>query len=630
MTRLVGNGVAVMIYPLLLTLLLFLSTCRTDEGVVFIAPDSTSVPLSKSSADCSNNFAVSYAGTKFNQLALLDSPNADESEGLEAASQLLPSAKDVWTLLWRPPVGEENRVDDLALTVDPYGKYILSWTYRNLGDYNQDGVVDIGDITPLAEHFLERVSPQTKEFINPVLEIIDGNDDGRIDIADITPVAYSFFTRADGYEVQLSETAYGPFNTAVFVPLIKNEKADEVMRFNVVLGEIVANIYEIDGKWLRVVPVANDERGVPSSPIRVEVDLASLIPPYPPLPEGLNEEYEQAYLEMNDWLNEKLVEWKPSSYTEMHFIGLHLPLTGPLKYYTDANDDIRFLEMLDDAGVDILSMGIIPLEDLDENMIDRYDRVIEQARERGMQIKVWIRSNIYPLSERQKKVISAVKDVISRWSPEYLAIIHEPKLSERDFIRVLVEEASKKAKRLDPNIKVSATAVNSLRGIDYVDIFAEIPDLDIVGFDIYNRWGLSEDSDGGNIIEEKINLIHSKGKEAWIEEFWLSTQWNRATADPTDMTPGFNHPNRGFWDAKFIKVMTYFAQRNHLIGIEPWFTTYFVLYPDSDNIWVFDDGKQVPTVEYLEQFKQALIEQERTISFWAYKDAISEVRMNAQ
>jgi len=99
-------------------------------------------------------------------------------------------------LACQPPSGEANRVTDLALYDNGDGTFTLSWTYKNVGDYNQDGIVDIADITPLAENFLQPASP-TNEWI-------DGNNDGQIDIADIAPLAENFFNEVAGYVIEAS------------------------------------------------------------------------------------------------------------------------------------------------------------------------------------------------------------------------------------------------------------------------------------------------------------------------------------------------------------------------------------------------------------------------------------------
>ncbi|OPX22917.1 MAG: hypothetical protein B1H03_03115, partial [Planctomycetales bacterium 4484_113] len=81
----------------------------------------------------------------------------------------------------------------MSYSVDGEGVFTLTWSYRNCGDYNQDGIVDIKDITPLAVHFGEFIDPDSGLWEHPVCEVIDGNADGAITILDITPLAANFF-----------------------------------------------------------------------------------------------------------------------------------------------------------------------------------------------------------------------------------------------------------------------------------------------------------------------------------------------------------------------------------------------------------------------------------------------------
>src|SRR4030042_1779030 len=60
-------------------------------------------------------------------------------------------ARGVGKFVSAPP-GEGSRVIDLDL-VDLEGIYTLAWHYRNEGDYDQDGIVGITDVTPIAIHF---------------------------------------------------------------------------------------------------------------------------------------------------------------------------------------------------------------------------------------------------------------------------------------------------------------------------------------------------------------------------------------------------------------------------------------------------------------------------------------------
>jgi len=73
----------------------------------------------------------------------------------------------------------------------------LTWFYACQGDYNQDGLVTLGDLTPLGRFFSAGgpFDPQS------VLSAVDGNDDGLITLSDITPIGANFGRGVEGYNV---------------------------------------------------------------------------------------------------------------------------------------------------------------------------------------------------------------------------------------------------------------------------------------------------------------------------------------------------------------------------------------------------------------------------------------------
>jgi len=64
----------------------------------------------------------------------------------------------------------------------------LSWYYTHPGDYNQDGLVTVSDITPLGQNF----GAEGPFAIDSALSVVDGNSDGLITVSDITPVGQNF------------------------------------------------------------------------------------------------------------------------------------------------------------------------------------------------------------------------------------------------------------------------------------------------------------------------------------------------------------------------------------------------------------------------------------------------------
>ena len=144
-------------------------------------------------------------------------------------------------LVSSPPTGEANRVDDLALTDNGDGTYTLTWSYKNVGDYNQDGIVNIMDITPLAVHFNE-TADETNEWI-------DGNEDTVIDIKDITPLAANFLTEVAGYVIEGAPSEFSEFSEVDRAPFVYEEGLSARKGVEYILREEDAR----DNFWFRVV-----------------------------------------------------------------------------------------------------------------------------------------------------------------------------------------------------------------------------------------------------------------------------------------------------------------------------------------------------------------------------------------
>jgi outer membrane protein assembly factor BamB len=76
----------------------------------------------------------------------------------------------------------------------------LNWGYKCTGDYNQDSLVGVNDITPLGQNYLAEVPGDP----NSLLAVVDGNGDGLITVNDITQIGQNYGVRVMAYNVYSS------------------------------------------------------------------------------------------------------------------------------------------------------------------------------------------------------------------------------------------------------------------------------------------------------------------------------------------------------------------------------------------------------------------------------------------
>jgi len=154
-----------------------------------------------------------------------------------------------------PPTGLANQVNDLTATYNEANEtYVLSWHYRNLGDYNQNGTVEIGDVTPIAMHFLNSALVP-----NSIEAVIDGSGNGKVDISDVTQLAMNFGVRFQTYLIEQAETPESEWTELGPVTLAD---ASGVGRKQF---QVEVTPAENMG-FVRVVPLEGEQRGIEGLP----------------------------------------------------------------------------------------------------------------------------------------------------------------------------------------------------------------------------------------------------------------------------------------------------------------------------------------------------------------------------
>lgn len=96
-----------------------------------------------------------------------------------------------------PPCTVLNQVSDLQAVDDGGGGVNLSWSYRSCGDYDQNGEVNVADLTEIGRHFEKNIlSPDWDEA-----RLADGDGNTEVNVSDITPIGVHFNNQVAGYKV---------------------------------------------------------------------------------------------------------------------------------------------------------------------------------------------------------------------------------------------------------------------------------------------------------------------------------------------------------------------------------------------------------------------------------------------
>lgn len=112
-----------------------------------------------------------------------------------------------------PPVGNHNKPKNLTIieTGTP-GTFQLMWNEMHVGDYDNNGIVNISDITPIAMHYGQAAG------LHPAVELITGGE-GVVGVANITGIAQNFGTSLEGYNVYVAgDPSPRPHNTNPAAP----------------------------------------------------------------------------------------------------------------------------------------------------------------------------------------------------------------------------------------------------------------------------------------------------------------------------------------------------------------------------------------------------------------------------
>lgn len=157
------------------------------------------------------------------------------------------------------PGGEGNIVSDIVMDNDTG---VLSWTYVNTGDYNQDGEVNVSDITPIALYYGSTVGDA--DWVEA--QVADGDKNGEVNMADIQQIVLNYWNRVSAYNIYTSpdidDVPSGPGEPngpgTVLRQTVNLAQANDTPGFKA-LSSLYMGVFDQNWYWVR--PVDGRELG---------------------------------------------------------------------------------------------------------------------------------------------------------------------------------------------------------------------------------------------------------------------------------------------------------------------------------------------------------------------------------
>jgi hypothetical protein len=202
---------------------------------------------------------LSTALAQLDDLPEPDGVDALHFAGLRTELRTELQASGVTRWISSAPTDEANRVLDLQLArIDDFSA-LASWSYRNVGDYDQNSQVNISDLTPLGVNLGQSSTAAGWETAEPA----DGDANGQITISDITPLGVHLQNSVDGYFVQFSlepevESSWQLVSVSLFT--------DSSLPAGGGRRSFSVTLPAVSGQFFRVVPFSDLASGIAGTP----------------------------------------------------------------------------------------------------------------------------------------------------------------------------------------------------------------------------------------------------------------------------------------------------------------------------------------------------------------------------
>lgn len=308
---------------------------------------------------------------------------------------------------------------------------------------------------------------------------------------------------------------------------------------------------------------------------------------------------------INTWLDSKIVEWKPTSLSNIKFNG-HLIFQSEnlIDIFPEIYDN-NFIDMIMELNTDSISLHIQP--QLYIQYKTRYDNIITKIKTTGKELYIAYQMptlTSITLNEYIQTETTFINNFITLHKPTYFVVVDEyTTMVERTKLvatdsewKNMVMQFCTLVKSISPTTK---TGVNvHSRELTFANTLTDIYNLNFIAFSIWGIELLDETTPYGLDVKNTIQNIQSYGKDVIFEQTWSI---DRSNKPPELLALDFIKE----FDPKYTTAIIYYCIKYGIVNYNPYYTGKFITYEEDQSL-----------------FLQSLLNNERTPVFNTYKDLI--------
>jgi hypothetical protein len=339
---------------------------------------------------------------------------------------------------------------------------------------------------------------------------------------------------------------------------------------------------------------------------------------------GRIQDIDQLTRHMTGQLDSFIARWSPKAGPRLVFSGNLFFAHGAYISQFSTDTLTGYVDALRDAGATRIDLNPTPAAWVNnrEDVIRKYDAIVNRARAAEMEVvfnPAFVQGEgVRGFDQLRDAARQMYGEIARRYRPDVFTVIHEPgTMGTRLGVRVSPNEWAAFAKEMAIVVKTASPTTRCSAGVlhnegEYLDAFLKVPELEMIGFDIYALAAVESH------FVRMIESARTAGKSPYIEETWHPAV--EVSNGQVRVSPGGGIGRKGFedLDGKWLRAMTVFASAMQLEAITPFWTPTFFAYGDTP---AEESGVKL---EFLRNAEHALQRGERTSTSRTYQELAAQ------